>query len=483
MNDFKNFKAKLDEKKGLWDNIHAKRKRGEKPNPPGHPDRPTAQDFKDAQKTSKKESVEEKKLTPAEIKKREEIAKAMERDNPGMDMGKKMAIATATAKKVAEEVRQIDELSPNTLSRYVKKADKQADKASDSYSRAAARRSDFASDTPAMAKNAKKFAKRDAGAALARKKLANQNEAVDLDKASKSDMLCKECGDQFGKPTNEKCMYDAYDKLGENWVTKEMYEGLDITEISLDMLTKKISNSGMATTKKANKMDKTKNDLAALKARLAGKPALAKEAKEDDEPASPDEASMALKQLEFIEYAAEEMMDHIKSGKEFPEWFQNKLSKAHSEIEGLHSSMGEHGEDEEDMKEAVRRKGAPKMKGDFFAMQRAKDAELNKALGRTKTGRKKPVRQMTSTQRSLAQLRREETELDEGISNNMRLISKIKNSGVVKSGSMSKDTKPAPKKEGIDTAADKKPEKFIKPDGKIGVRMVPMDKNIVDKDK
>jgi hypothetical protein len=46
----------------------------------------------------------EKKLTDAEMKKREEIAQAMERDNPGMDMGKKMAIATATAKKVAEEV-------------------------------------------------------------------------------------------------------------------------------------------------------------------------------------------------------------------------------------------------------------------------------------------------------------------------------------------------------------------------------------------
>jgi len=46
----------------------------------------------------------EKTLTPAEIKKREEIAKAMERDNPNMPMAKKMAIATATAKKVAEEV-------------------------------------------------------------------------------------------------------------------------------------------------------------------------------------------------------------------------------------------------------------------------------------------------------------------------------------------------------------------------------------------
>ena len=44
----------------------------------------------------------EKKLTPAELKKREEIAQAMEKENPGMNMGKKMAIATATAKRVAE---------------------------------------------------------------------------------------------------------------------------------------------------------------------------------------------------------------------------------------------------------------------------------------------------------------------------------------------------------------------------------------------
>ena len=57
--------------------------------------------------------------------------------------------------------------------------------------------------------------------------------------------------------------------------------------------------------------------------------------------------------------------------------------------------------------EAPRRKGAPKMTGDSVAIQRAKDAELNKAHGRTKTGRKKPVRTMTSTQRSLASLRRE----------------------------------------------------------------------------
>jgi hypothetical protein len=47
--------------------------------------------------------LDEKTLTPAELKKREEIAKAMERKNPNMDKSRKMAIATAVAKRVAEQ--------------------------------------------------------------------------------------------------------------------------------------------------------------------------------------------------------------------------------------------------------------------------------------------------------------------------------------------------------------------------------------------
>jgi len=61
----------------------------------------------------------EKTLTPAEKKKREEIAMAMERENPDMPMGKKMAIATATAKRVAEE--NLDELKSSTLDSYITK--------------------------------------------------------------------------------------------------------------------------------------------------------------------------------------------------------------------------------------------------------------------------------------------------------------------------------------------------------------------------
>ena len=54
------------------------------------------------------EPIVEKTLTPAEKKKREEIAKAIEKDSPNMPMDKKMAIATATAKRVAETKQDPD---------------------------------------------------------------------------------------------------------------------------------------------------------------------------------------------------------------------------------------------------------------------------------------------------------------------------------------------------------------------------------------
>lgn len=34
-------------------------------------------------------------------------------------------------------------------------------------------------------------------------------------------MICKSCGDEYGKPTNEKCMYDSKDPKGKNWIKAE----------------------------------------------------------------------------------------------------------------------------------------------------------------------------------------------------------------------------------------------------------------------
>jgi hypothetical protein len=40
---------------------------------------------------------------------------------------------------------------------------------------------------------------------------------------SMKEMVCESCGDTYGKPTNETCMYDAYDMAGENWCSRKEY--------------------------------------------------------------------------------------------------------------------------------------------------------------------------------------------------------------------------------------------------------------------
>jgi hypothetical protein len=66
---------------------------------------------------------------------------------------------------------------------------------------------------------------------------------------------------------------------------------------------------------------------------------------EQDEPASPDEGSMAMQQLDFMAYAAGKMKEHLSSGGEFPEWMQNKLSATHEDMKSLYANI--------DHKEAV----------------------------------------------------------------------------------------------------------------------------------
>jgi hypothetical protein len=68
-------------------------------------------------KATTRKLVGERTLTPLEMKKREQIAKAMGRENPKMGMSKKMAIATAQAKKMAEEVKLDEKMSDETKSK------------------------------------------------------------------------------------------------------------------------------------------------------------------------------------------------------------------------------------------------------------------------------------------------------------------------------------------------------------------------------
>ena len=50
--------------------------------------------------------ADERKLTDAEYEKKKEVAKAIEKDDPDMPEDKKYAIATSTAKRVAQEAKK-----------------------------------------------------------------------------------------------------------------------------------------------------------------------------------------------------------------------------------------------------------------------------------------------------------------------------------------------------------------------------------------
>lgn len=58
-----------------------------------------------------------------------------------------------------------------------------------------------------------------------------------------------------------------------------------------------------------------------------------------DEPASDDEAGMAMDQAKFIGYVANEIKEYISGNKEFPEWMQNKLTGLHEKAKDMHAVM------------------------------------------------------------------------------------------------------------------------------------------------
>lgn len=94
----------IEEKKGLYANIHAKRERGERPARPGEEDYPAKDAFKKAAKTAKKEEVELDEVAPPGAKAErmvKHIKKSYSKD--GKLTEKEKAIAYATAWKHANK--------------------------------------------------------------------------------------------------------------------------------------------------------------------------------------------------------------------------------------------------------------------------------------------------------------------------------------------------------------------------------------------
>jgi len=134
-----------------------------------------------------------------------------------------------------------------------------------------------------------------------------------------------------------------------------------------------------------------------------------KEEVEAEQSDTMEKTEMAQTQLHFIGYAVKEILDYIKMGGDVEEWYQNKLSKVHSDIESLHSYVegekrraGMVKEDADQINEIL--KSSTPMKTYIKDFQKS-DAPQFKGKSQEKR------RQMAIA----AKLSNEEVELDEGL--------------------------------------------------------------------
>jgi hypothetical protein len=211
-------------------------------------------------------SIDEKTLTPAEMKKREEVVKAIKRDDPKMDKSMAYAIATKTAKRVAEDVEEIEELSVGALKKY----------------RTAARADAYDADD---VDDERRFRKRAAGSNTAGKKIVRQGgklkeDAEDLDESAKvADHLIKRYGDNVRKSHVRSAAGDfgvgyvalshaVRKKLGVTRLEEEQIDELSAKKLSdytaaasdarrhRDLPTKKLDNRYKGVMRAGDKMNK-----------------------------------------------------------------------------------------------------------------------------------------------------------------------------------------------------------------------------------
>ena len=86
------------------------------------------------------------------------------------------------------------------------------------------------------------------------------------------------------------------------------------------------------------------NTINKLRKGLADHPRVKDELRKQNESFLPEDNEMEKKemmktQLHFIKYAADEICEYIDMGGNIEEWYQNKVSKAFADFEGLHSYM------------------------------------------------------------------------------------------------------------------------------------------------
>jgi hypothetical protein len=193
-------------------------------------------------------------------------------------------------------------------------------------------------------------------------------------------------------------------KKAKDAMKKEEVEELD--EISRDTARSYISKaSAHKTTGETPKKDRSSGvELAGKKAYGIGGKAKVMATEEVEEL---DELSKKTLGSYIKKATGDAMTKSFKAGDVRDKDSTDNRLKAMGRQMGIAKATNKLTKEEADLDEA-----APKMKPDFIKTQREKDRAHDDAMGRTPTGRKKT---MTSTQRSMASMRKEEVDIDEGL--------------------------------------------------------------------
>ena len=274
---------------------------------------------------------------------------------------RQVGIGQATSKLAKEEVEELDELSKKTLGSYVTKA---------AYDTAAhAARFGAGQKTKKGDSSFVKAHQRLYGIKKASDKLAKEEVELDevstatlqryksaaskaMDRASDSaiDKMLGSKDSQSVDISKEKKTMDKRSKgvsLASNKLAKEEFEQIDeLSKKTLGSYVKKAAGSmagktAVAAAQASSSMGKTSPDIKrGIVNRMKGiTRATDKLTKEEANMAEDawEEVPMMMSQLEFICYAAEEIMDYLDMGIDPEEWYQNKLANAYQTMMSLYS--------------------------------------------------------------------------------------------------------------------------------------------------
>lgn len=246
---------------------------------------------------------------------------------------------------VAEE--QVDELKKSTLASYAKKA-------TDDVSYHSFMAGTMSAKDPERLAQDKKAMKRQSGVIKAIDRLAKEEVELDernMENKAKKDNVVRQVGTHAfikhgtdaGSPklTGRKVMSDPKVKSSK---VADMYRKLpSMKEEAVDEEYQVVAHSKTGERFKSG-VYKTKPEAQSKHYKLAKsgehrKVEIVKVNEDDSWNGPAEENDMAMTQLHFIVYAAEEIMHAIRVGTDMEEWYQNKLSKVHSDMESLHSYM------------------------------------------------------------------------------------------------------------------------------------------------